>query len=200
MDHTALIGYVVALAALTAAPGPIMAVVIARAVGRDGRGAAAFAVGLCLGDVLAVCAVAMGLGFWAEAKPELFSLVKYVGVAYLLWLAFGIWNSRIEAASARKRGWLASAGAGLALCLGNPSTFLIHMLLLPTIAPAGIAGVEHLAVIALIVLVAVGAVFFGTILLARQLNRLVASPATAGAFSRITAVVIAITSLWMVAA
>jgi threonine/homoserine/homoserine lactone efflux protein len=199
MDHTALIGYVAALAALTAAPGPIMAVVIARAAGRDGRGAAAFAAGLCLGDVIAVCAVAMGLGFWAEAKPELFSLVKYVGVAYLLWLSVGIWNSRIEAASARKSGWLASAGAGLALCLGNPSTILIHMLLLPTIAPEGVASIQELVLIALIVLAAVGAVFFGTILLARQLNRLVSSPANSNLFSRITAVVIAMTSVWMIA-
>jgi threonine/homoserine/homoserine lactone efflux protein len=200
MDHAPLIAYVTALAALTAAPGPIMAVVVARAVGRDGWGAAAFAAGLCLGDVLAVCAIALGLGFWAEAKPELFSLVKYIGVAYLLWLAVGIWNTRPGATQARRSGWMASAAAGLALCLGNPSTFLIHMLLLPTLAPAGIAGPQQLAFIALVVFAVVATVFFGTILLAGQLHRLVASPLSSSLLSRITAVVIAITSIWMIAA
>lgn len=200
MDSTAYIAYFAALAALTAAPGPIMAVVIARAAGGDGRGAAAFAAGLCLGDVLAVCAVALGLGFWAEARPEWFSLAKYAGVAYLLWLAIGAWNSRMGGAESTPRGRLASAFAGLALCLGSPSTILIHMLLLPTVAPTGVMGFQHLLAIALTVLVAVGAVFFGTVLLARQLNRIVASPASAHLLSRITAVVIAVTSIWLVAA
>lgn len=200
MDHTSLIAYVLALGALTAAPGPIMAVVIARSVGSDTRGAAAFAAGLCLGDVLAVCAVAMGLGFWAEAKPELFAIVKYVGVAYLLWLAIGIWNSRLGATKEGRTGWAASAGAGLALCLGNPSTILIHMLLLPSIAPHGVAGAQQLAFIALLVGAIVGGVFFGTILLARQLNRIVSSPGSGMLLGRTAAVVIALTSIWMVAA
>jgi threonine/homoserine/homoserine lactone efflux protein len=159
-----------------------------------------FAAGLCLGDVIAVCAVAMGLGFWAETRPELFAIAKYVGVAYLLWLAIGIWNAKAGQSEARHTGWAASALAGLALCLGNPSTILIHVLLLPTVAPSGIASPHHFLLIVLTVLVAVGAVFFGTILLARQLNRVMTSPTSATLFGRITAVVIAMTSVWMVAA
>jgi threonine/homoserine/homoserine lactone efflux protein len=199
MDHSALVAYFVALAALTAAPGPIMAVVIARSVGRDGWGALAFAAGLCLGDVLAVCLVAAGFGFWAEAKPELFAIGKYLGVAYLLWLAVGAWNARIGPTQAGRRGLLASAAAGLALCLGNPSTVLIHMLLLPSVAPQGVSGLQDMALIAAIVLVAVGIVFFGTILLARQLSHIVSTPGLSHLFSRATAVVIALTSIWMVA-
>jgi threonine/homoserine/homoserine lactone efflux protein len=200
MDYAGLFAYAVALAALTAAPGPIMAVVIARSVSRDARGALAFAAGLSLGDVVGVCAVALGIGFWAETQPEWFAVVKYVGIAYLLWLAVGIWNSRLEATSGRKSGLLASAGAGLALCLGNPSTFLIYVLLLPTVAPAGIASPQHLATIVLVTSLAVGGVFFGAVLLARQLNRVVASPNSSLLLSRGTAVVIALTSVWMVAA
>lgn len=200
MDVTAWSAYFVALAALTAAPGPIMAVVVARSVSRDTRGAVAFAAGLCLGDVIGVCAVALGIGFWAEARPEWFAIVKYVGIAYLLWLAVGIWNSRAGTASAGRTGWLGSAAAGLALCLGNPSTFLIYMLLLPNLAPHGITGPSHLLALVAVTFAAVGTVFFGTVLLSRQLNRLLVSPTSSVALSRITAIVIGITSLWMVAA
>lgn len=200
MDYAAWTTYFVALAALTAAPGPIMAVVIARTVSRDGRGAAAFAAGLCLGDVLGVCAVALGIGVWAEAKPEWFAVAKYLGIAYLMWLAVGIWNSKMEPARAKRSGWIASAGAGAALCLGNPSTFLIYMLLLPNVAPHGITGFGHLGLVVLVTFAAVSAVLFGTVLLAGQLNRVLVSPASSVMLSRITAVVIGMTSLWMVAA
>ncbi len=202
MDYAALVPYFVALAALTAAPGPLMAVLVARSLGNDWKGATVFAAGLCAGDLVAVCAVALGVGVWAEGSPEWLSLAKYVGVAYLLWLSVGMWNARSGAAAAadHKKGRLASAGAGMALCLGNPSTLLIYMLLLPGIAPAGITGFEQMATIALVTVAAVGGVFFGTILLARQLNRIVASPGSSVTLSRLTAGAVAVTSVWILAA
>lgn len=203
MDYTALMAYFAALTALTAAPGPIVAVLVARSLGSDAKGATAFATGLCLGDVLAVCAIAMGVGGVAESKPEWFAAAKYAGIAYLLWLAVRIWSdSSIMSASQTRNGggWLASTGAGIALCLGNPSTVLIYMLLLPSVAPAGIRSAQQLSVVLLVTFAAVGVVFFGAILLARQFNRIIASPKSSSILSRATAAVIAVTAVWMLAA
>lgn len=202
MDYPALFAYFAALMALTAAPGPVVAVLVARSLGSDARGASAFAAGLCLGDLLAVSAVAMGVGGLAETKPEWFVLAKYAGVAYLLWLAVRIWNDNatITAARPRSRGCFASAGAGIALCLGNPSTVLIYMLLLPTVAPTGVSGFQQLSLVLVVTFAAVGAVFFGAILLARQFNRVISSPASSSMLGRATAAVIALTSVWMLAA
>lgn len=199
MDYTALVAYFAAVTALTAAPGPIVAVLVARSLGRDTGGATAFAAGLCMGDLLAVCAIAMGLGAWANSGPQWFELAKYAGVAYLLWLSFGMWNDRSGVADAapRKSGWLASSGAGLALCLGNPSTILIYMLLLPTVAPDGIQSGHDLAVVSLVTFAAVGVVFFGAIILARQVKRVIASPASTMLINRSTAAMTAATSLWV---
>jgi threonine/homoserine/homoserine lactone efflux protein len=201
MDHSALLAYFVAVMALTAAPGPIVAVLAARSVGRDVRGATAFAAGLCLGDVIAVCAVAMGVGVWAEAKPELFALAKYAGVCYLLWLSVRIWNN--VAGPSEKQAVngspVASLCAGTALCLGNPSTILIYMLLLPGVAPTGFHGAGHLATVVVITFAAVAIVFFGAILLARQVNRIVGSQQSSTMFGRATAATIAVTSIWILA-
>ncbi len=202
MDYAALAAYFVALTALTAAPGPLVAVLVARSIGNDSRGATAFATGLCLGDVLAVCAIAMGIGSLAETRPEWFAVAKYAGVAYLLWLAFRIWNdaSVIQAARPARRTWLASTGAGIALCLGNPSTVLIYMLLLPTVAPGGIANPHDLTIVLAVTFAAVGVVFFGAILLARQVSNLISSPRSSSLLARATSVTIAITSVSMLAA
>lgn len=201
MDYTALVPYFLALAALTAAPGPMMAVLVARSMGRDTAGATAFAAGLCAGDVLAVSAVALGIGVWFQGQPELMSVVKFLGIAYLLWLAVGMWNERsaIAAASGHKTGWLASAGAGVAVCLGNPSTLLVYMLLLPGLAPSGIVGVGQMVPVVLVTFAAVAMVFFGTILLARQLNWVVASPDSATMLSRLSAGAVAGSSLFLLA-
>ncbi len=99
-----------------------------------------------------------------------------------------------------KRGWLASAGAGMAICLGNPSTLLIYMLLLPGIAPSGFAGAGQLALVVAVTFAAVATVFFGTILLARQLSKIITAPASSNIFCRIAAATIALTSVWILAA
>jgi len=202
MDYTAFGPYFMAVAALTAAPGPIMAVLVARSLGRDTRGAIAFAAGLCAGDLIAVFAVALGVGVWAEAQPDWLSLAKYAGVAYLLWLSLKMWNDRanVNSAQARKGGWFASAGAGLGICLGNPSTLLIYVLLLPGVAPNGITSLEQMALLVLVTFAAVALVFFGTILLARQVNRVIASPGSSNILSRTMAATIAVTSVWLLAA
>lgn len=201
MDYLAFGPYFAALVAYAASPGPIMAVLVARSLGKDWKGATAFAAGLCVGEVIAVIAVLLGIGFWAQTKPELFALAKYLGVAYLLWLAVKMWNDRAGVSSARlgKAGWLTAAIAGVALCLGNPATLLMQMLLLPIVAPAGTVSPEHTGLVLLATFAAFGIVFFGTIPLARQFNRIIASPASSVMLGRITAVVIGLTSLWMVA-
>ena len=94
MDYSTVMPYFVTVVVYAVAPGPLMAVLVVRSLGSDFRGAGGFAAGLCAGMMMAAGAVAFGVGVWAEAKPELFSSIKYFGVAYLIWLAVGTWNSR----------------------------------------------------------------------------------------------------------
>ncbi len=202
MDYTALVPYFVASTIFLVAPGPLMAVLIARSLGSDTWGAAAFAGGLCLGVGLVVSAVALGLGIWAEGRPELLSLAKYVGVSYLLWLAFGMWNDRTNAAAGKapKKGRLAAAGAGTVLGVGTPSILLFYMLLLPSVSPAGVRGLEHIAPVILVTTASAMVVFFGTVLLARQLTKLLAAKASPTNFSRLAAAATALTGVWILAA
>jgi threonine/homoserine/homoserine lactone efflux protein len=201
MDYQAFGPYFVALVAYAVSPGPVMAVLVARSLGNDWRGATVFAAGLCLGEVIAVTAVILGVGIWMQSQPQLLTLAKYAGVAYLLWLAVRMWNDRagVSAGQLSGAGWLASACAGLALCLSNPATMLMQMLLLPIVAPGGIVGVEHSGLVVLATFAAFGLVFFGTIPLARQFNRIISSAGSSSMMNRITASVIAATSLWILA-
>jgi threonine/homoserine/homoserine lactone efflux protein len=202
MDHSGVIPYFIAVAALTAAPGPIMAVLVARSVAGDARGACSFAAGLCTGDVIAVLVVALGIGVWVQEQPELLQLAKLGGVAYLLWIAHQMWTAQPHGGTANgpRQSGLASIGAGLALCLGNPSTLLIYMLLLPGVMPDGVGRAETLGMLTVVTLAAVALVFFGTILLARQLNRIFGSSSRSVLGGRFMAAVVGLTSIWILAA
>jgi threonine/homoserine/homoserine lactone efflux protein len=202
LDTTGLFPYFLTVAALAAAPGPLMAVLVARSLGNDVRGAAAFATGLCLGDAIAVCAAAFGIGLWIEGQPQLLSVLKLAGVGYLLWLAAQMWNSasgQAAAATARPTGLAGSVGAGLALCLGNPATLLLFVLLLPSAAPHGLTGPGQVALIALVTLAAGALVFFGTIVIARQARNLIGTGARSALPGRVLAAMVALTSLWILA-
>lgn len=199
MEYQTFVPYFVALVAYAASPGPLMAVLVARSLGNDWKGATVFAAGLCLGEVIAVIAVILGIGIWAQSQPGLLALMKYAGAVYLIWLAIRMWTDRAGVSSAEfhKVGWIASACAGLVLCLSNPATMLMQMLLLPIVAPKGIVGVEHTGLVILVTFAAFGLIFFGTIPLARQFNRIISSPASSSMLNRITAGMIAVTSAWI---
>lgn len=201
MDQSALIAYFAAVAAVTAAPGPLVAVVAARSLDRDERGAFAFVAGICLGDALAILAIAVGLGAWAEGRPEWLAAARWAGAGYLLWTARGIWldSGRAGAAAPARRGLLLSAGAGAALCLGNPATFFFQMTLLPSVAPAGASDAGRLALAALVAVAAVGAALGLVILLARRAQRLVASPEASARFGRAMALCVGGAALWLLA-
>lgn len=201
MDYLAFGTYFVALVVYAGSPGPVMAVLVARSVVGNRKGALAFAAGLCLGEIIAIIAVILGIGIWAQTKPELLAIAKYAGVVYLLWLALKMWNDHCNFSSSEpgKVGLLSSTGAGVAICLGNPTTILMQMLLLPIAIPVGPIGFERAGLVVATTFVAFGVVFFGTVILARQLNRILVSPSSTSIFSRIAAGVTALTSVWILA-
>lgn len=202
MDYASIAFYVVAVVAYNVSPGPLMAVLVSRSVGHDSKGAMALALGYCLGDVVVVSAIIFGVGIWAASKPELLAFGKYLGVAYLLWLAVGMWKCSAAAATSEqgKTGWFASMTAGLAICLGNPATLLVFMILLPIMAPTGFVNGGQIFMAIAVTFSAGFVVFFGTVLLARQLSCLIASPSSTKIVSRLSAAALALTSVWLIAA
>ena len=67
-------------------PGPTVMYVIGRGIDQGYRGALFSAIGLALGDLLQVLWTAAGLGALLASSVFLFTLVKYAGAAYLIFL------------------------------------------------------------------------------------------------------------------
>ena len=89
------------------------------------------------------------------------------------------------------RRWIPTPPSRCAVCGAWPA----HAL-----CTACVAGFNQLAFVVLVTFAAVGGVFFGTILLARRLGGIMASPRSSNLMSRITAATVAVTAVWILAA
>ena len=80
------VAFLLAASILAITPGPGITYVIARTVSGGRSAGLASCIGLSLGGMVHVVAAALGLSFLIAESAMLFSLVKYVGAAYLVYL------------------------------------------------------------------------------------------------------------------
>lgn len=80
------LAFVAASTALLLIPGPTVLLVLSYALSQGKRVAVASATGVALGDLVAMSASLLGLGALVLASATLFTALKWVGAAYLVYL------------------------------------------------------------------------------------------------------------------
>ena len=91
------LAFVAASAVLVAIPGPTVLLVVSYALGQGRRSAAATVAGVALGDTTAVVASLLGLGTLLAASALLFTTLKWIGAAYLVYLGIRLWRAPVAA-------------------------------------------------------------------------------------------------------
>lgn len=175
------LAFVAASTALLLIPGPTVLLVLSYAVSKGRSVAVASAAGVALGDLLAMTASLAGLGALVLASATLFSVLKWVGAAYLVWLGIRLLRSAptggLHAATARRdvtaRGVFGHAAAVTAL---NPKSIAFFIAFVPQfLRPAEPLTPQFVILIATFVtLAAVNALAYA--LLADRLRRTVGRP------------------------
>lgn len=137
MTLAGFVTYAGALAIAAAIPGPGVVALVARALGSGFRSAIFMAFGLVLGDLVYLTAVVLGLALVAQTFGTAFLVIKWVGVAYLAWMAWNFWRTGITAEKVdadRARGGIwTSVLSGLLVTLGNPKVMVFYLAITPTI-------------------------------------------------------------------
>jgi threonine/homoserine/homoserine lactone efflux protein len=82
----AFAGFLVASLAVNFTPGPDMLYVIGRSVGQGRQAGIVAALGIFAGCLLHIAAAAVGLAALLELVPTAYLVLKYAGVAYLLYI------------------------------------------------------------------------------------------------------------------
>jgi threonine/homoserine/homoserine lactone efflux protein len=195
MDLAGLLLFSSALFIAAASPGPGIAAIVARVLGRGPRDAIAFSIGVALGDVVWLSFAILGLAALAQAFHEVFLVIKYAGAAYLLYIAYKIWTApavaRDVTAEERAEHPAKLLLGGLALTLGNPKTIVFYLALLPTILDLTRITALGFAELVAATLTVLGVVFAGYIVLAARARQLFTTPKAIRILNRTTGAMLA---------
>ncbi|MBA4097421.1 MAG: lysine transporter LysE [Rhodospirillum sp.] len=193
MALSAILLFAAVLAVAVATPGPTVAVLIARVLTLGPARNIGFAVGLVLGDIVWLATAVFGLAAVAEQAHGVMVALKYLGAAYLVYLAYRMWTA--PAADPMqpppRRPPLGSVLGGLAMAISNPKTMLFYLALLPNLVPlAGISLATFAELVALLTVV-YSAVLAAYMISASYARRLITSPRTVRYANRGSAAVMA---------
>lgn len=93
MDFHIWLAFIAASIALLLIPGPTVLLVLSYAISQGKRVALATVGGVALGDFIAMSASLAGLGALVLASATLFTVLKWVGAAYLVYLGVKLFRS-----------------------------------------------------------------------------------------------------------
>jgi threonine/homoserine/homoserine lactone efflux protein len=129
---------------LNATPGVDMAFTLVSTLRGGVRGGLAATVGVCAGCLVHVFAAAFGMAALMAASATAFTLVKWAGAAYLLWLAIGMFRAARRPVAATPTAPAAPGTArllrqGFVTNVLNPKVALFFLALLPQFIDAGAA-------------------------------------------------------------
>ena len=161
MELAALGLFAAALMVNAGSPGPSIAALVARVISGGLGSVLPFLAAMWIGEAMWLVAAVMGLGFVAETFHAAFVVVKYLGVAYLIYLAWRMWTAPVDV----KAGELPKAKSplgmfltGMALTIGNPKIMVFYIALLPSLIDINAVtalGLLELVSVALAVMVTV---------------------------------------------
>ncbi|QTK78225.1 Homoserine/homoserine lactone efflux protein [Agrobacterium tumefaciens] len=89
------LAFVAASAIMLAIPGPTILLVISYALGHGRKASTATVTGVALGDFTAMTASMLGLGALLATSAALFTGLKWIGAAYLIYLGIKLWRSPV---------------------------------------------------------------------------------------------------------
>lgn len=129
MDLQTWLAFVAASAVLLAIPGPTILLVISYALGHGRRVAGASVAGVALGDFTAMTASMLGLGALLATSALLFTALKWIGAAYLIYLGVKLFRAPVTEAG---------EAAPATNTAEKPRRIFLHMWLVTTLNPKSI--------------------------------------------------------------
>ncbi len=108
LDPTSVGVFVIASVLLAVSPGPAVLYIVSRGVSAGRRAGLVSALGIATGGLLHVTAAVVGISALVAASAQAFTVIKWAGAAYLIYLGARTWRSagtdveRWRAASSRR--------------------------------------------------------------------------------------------------
>lgn len=191
MDPLTIAIFAGALLLNAGTPGPSIVALVSRTITNGWRDVLSFIAAMWIGEVIWLTMAMAGLTVLAQSFHFAFHVLKWLGIAYLCWLAFKMWRQPVgsEAESLPRRSSAMSMfGAGMALTLGNPKIMVFYIALLPSLIDVSVVGFQQWAILACVTLLVLAAIDLTWTFLAHSARLLLQTPSARRIANRIGAV------------
>ncbi len=172
------LAFVAASTALLLIPGPTVLLVLSYALSKGRSVAVACATGVALGDLIAMTASLLGLGAIVLASATAFTVLKWVGAVYLVWLGIKLIRSAPREGLTPSRNVTAQGifGHAAAVTALNPKSIAFFIAFVPQfIRPdAPLLPQFGILIVTFVGLAAINALAYA--LAADRLRRIIAKP------------------------
>lgn len=188
MSFEAWLAFTGATMILLLIPGPTVLLVVSYALGQGWRTALPMAIGVALGDFTAMTLSMLGVGALLAASANVFTVLKWIGAAYLIWLGIKLWRAggglaaepRKTAASSAKM--LAHAWLVTAL---NPKSLTFFVAFLPQFLNPHVSFAEQMVIFETTFLILAFANAFGYAIVASRARAFVKNPRAIGIVNKV---------------
>lgn len=184
--------FVVAVFLLSGTPGPNMLHILSRSVEMGMKRSVAAMAGCLLALVIVLSASTAGLTTLLLAVPNVFDVLRYIGVAYLIFLGVKAWRSEVAPIDVGGPAFRTTVSAdavfrgGFAIGMSNPKLILFAVAFLPQFVDPGTPQSPQFAIL-VITFAAIEMFWYAVYAMGGQsLSRYLRRPAIKRSFNRIT--------------
>ncbi|WP_332650018.1 LysE family translocator [Lysinibacillus sp. 54212] len=134
MDNLSILSFLVAAVLLTLMPGPDILFVIAQSISQNARAGISTALGLCTGLLVHISAAVVGISAIIYSSATIFTMVKWAGAIYLLYLAVGAFRAGSSAIGLDEKPAISYSKLykkGIIMNVLNPKVSIFFLALLP---------------------------------------------------------------------
>lgn len=176
MTLQAWLAFLTATIVLLAIPGPTVLFVAGQSLGAGRRSALPLVAGVALGDLTAMTLSLAGLGTLLAASAAGFALLKWAGVAYLVYLGIRLWRAPVTEVAASPLDPRVAFRQAYVVTALNPKSIAFFVAFVPQFIAPGAPFLPQatLVVTSFVTLAAGNALLYA--LLARQVSSLVQRP------------------------
>ncbi len=138
MSPESAITFFIAIFIFGITPGPGVFAILARAMVEGARPCIMLSAGMVISDIVYLILACLGLATIAENWGGVFTAIRYVGAAYLLYLGYKLFTAlpstqdAIDTKLVKRSGHIASFIQGFLISASNPKVILFYIAFLPT--------------------------------------------------------------------
>ena len=139
MSLEAAITFSIAIFIFAITPGPGTFALLARALVSGAWSCLPMSLGMAVSDIIYLILATFGLATIAENYGGVFTAIRFIGAAYLIYLGWKMWTTKVdtnfevdESKKGKKRNWFSGFMQGFLISASNPKVILFYIAFLPT--------------------------------------------------------------------